>query len=143
MEIMRLAQKTPEVSPETSVMAAVTTMKERNSGAVAVTVGGKIVGVFTERDLMLRVVHARKDPDVTLLSDVMTSPVLSVPESTSAAEAATLMQTHKVRHLAIVDTGGKLLGMLALRHSLGDLLNDLERKVSDLEGFIMADGPGG
>ena len=53
------------------------------------------------------------------------------------------MQAHRVRHLAIVGGDSKLLAMLSLWHSLDDLVNDHERKVGDLEGFIMADGPGG
>lgn len=143
MGLMRLAQETPQVSPETPVMEAVTTMKARKVGAIAVTTEGKIVGVFTERDLMRRVVHERKDPDTTLMRDVMTSPVRTVRDSTSVAEAATLMRTHKFRHLAIVDEDGALLGMVALRYLLYDLMDDLERKVDGLQSYIMADGPGG
>ena len=92
---------------------------------------------------MLRVVHERKNPDQTPMCEVMTRPVWCVPESTSVADAAIAMQAHQVRHLAIVDGRGKLLGMVTLRHSLRGLLDDLERKVGDLEGYIMVDGPGG
>ena len=143
MGLLRLAQETPEVSPEASVMQAVMTMKARKVGAIAVTDAGKIVGVFTERDLMRRVVHERKDPDTTLIRDVMTSPVRTVLDSASVAEAAMLMRTHKFRHLAIVDDNGALLGMVALRYLLYDIMDDLERKVDGLQSFIMADGPGG
>lgn len=143
MELIQLARKMPELSPDTSVMDAVTAMMERKAGAAAVTIRGKVVGVFTERDLMQRVVHVRRDPDRTPLRDVMTSPVRTARPSTSVAEAALMMQTHEVRHLAIVDEDGNLMGMVALRHSLRDLMDNLERKVDDLEGYIMADGPGG
>jgi CBS domain-containing protein len=118
-------------------------MTARKVGALAVTEGRKIVGVFTERDLMRRVVADGKDPKTTLVREVMTSPVKTVADSTSVAEAASLMRANHIRHLAIVGEGGDLLGVLALRYLLYDMLDELERKVNGLESFIMVDGPGG
>jgi CBS domain-containing protein len=143
MGLLRLAQETAEVSPDTTVLAAVDTMAKERVGAVAVTNGGKIVGVFTERDLMRRVVHEHRDPSTTLVRDVMTSPVRTVSDAMSVSEAATLMRTNHIRHLAIVDEHGNLLGMVALRYLLYDLMDELERKVDGLHSYIMADGPGG
>lgn len=143
MGLLRLAQETPEVAPTVTVMDAVTIMSTRRVGALAVTSGRKIVGVFTERDLMQRVVAEHRDPGTTLLRDVMTSPVRTVRDDLSVAEAATLMRDNSFRHLAIVDDQGDLLGMVALRHLLYDMLDELERKVDGLHSYIMADGPGG
>jgi len=143
MGLLRLSQETPEVSPATTVMEAVTIMTTRRVGAIAVTRGRKIVGVFTERDLMRRVVFERRDPSATLVRDVMTSPVRTVPDSMSVAEAAALMRDQHIRHLAIVDGEGDLLGIVGLRYLLYDLLGELELKVDGLHSYIMADGPGG
>ena len=143
MGLLHLAQEAPEVSAETSVMDAVRTMTTRRVGAIAVVTGGRIVGVFTERDLMRRVVFERRDPETTLLRSVMSSPVQTVSDSTSLTEAASLMRTHHIRHLVIVNDDGALLGMVGLRYLLYDLMDDLERKVDGLQSFIMADGPGG
>lgn len=143
MGLLRLAQETPEVSPETSVMDAVRMMHERSIGALVVTAGRKILGVFTERDLMRRIVFARRDPQTTAIREVMTSPVRTVTDSTPIEKAASVMRQYHIRHLALVDSNGDLLGMIAQRHILYDLLDDLERKVDGLESFIMADGPGG
>jgi CBS domain-containing protein len=143
MGLLRLAQETPEVSPAASVTEAVTVMTTRGVGALAVTNGRKIVGVFTERDLMRRVVYERRNPDTTTMRDVMSSPVRTVSDSLSVAEAATLMRENQFRHLAIVDANGDLLGMVALRHLLYDLMDELERKVDGLHSYIMVDGPGG
>jgi CBS domain-containing protein len=101
------------------------------------------VGVFTERDLMRRVVFEHRDPGTTVVRDVMTSPVRSVPDSMSVAEAAALMRDEHIRHLAIVDGDGDLMGMVGLRYLLYDLLGELELKVDGLHSYIMADGPGG
>ena len=53
------------------------------------------------------------------------------------------MRTHHIRHLVIVDGDGVFRGVVALRYLLYDMLDNLERKVDDLQGEIMADGPGG
>jgi CBS domain-containing protein len=167
MGLLQLAQEAPDVSPETSVMEAVTIMTAHGVGAIAITIAGrgrdqtrgnpgghgngngngngskKIVGVFTERDLMRRVVNERRDPRTTRMRDVMTAPVETVSDSTSVSEAAMLMRAHHIRHLAIVDEEGALLGMVAQRYLLYDLMDDLERKVDGLQSYIMVDGPGG
>jgi CBS domain-containing protein len=143
MGLMRLAQETPEVSPDVSVKDAVRIMTEAQVGALAVISGRKIVGIFTERDLMKRVVHAERDPATTPIREVMSRPVETVPNSTSVAQAAAIMRERHIRHLAVVDQFGDLLGLIAQRYLLYDLMNDLELKVDSLEGYIMADGPGG
>ena len=143
MGLLQLAQEAPEVSPETSVMEAVRTMTKRRIGAIAVTKGGRIVGVFTERDLMRRVVNEGRDPETAFMREVMSSPVYTVSDATSRDEAASLMRSHHIRHLVIVDDDGALLGMIGLRYLLYDLMDDLERKVDGLQSYIMADGPGG
>jgi CBS domain-containing protein len=163
MGLLQLSQETPEVSPEMSVMEAVAIMTAHGVGAIAVTIRGRsrdrpggvtaasagnttgrrIVGIFTERDLMRRVVNERRDPQTTRIQDVMTAPVETVSDSTSVSEAASLMRMHHIRHLAIVNEEGVLLGMVAQRYLLYDLMDDLERKVDGLQSYIMADGPGG
>jgi CBS domain-containing protein len=143
MGLLRLAQETPEIAPELSVAEAVAIMTTRRVGAVAVTRGRKILGVFTERDLMRRVVFEMRDPAATPISDVMTSPARTVPESMSVEEAAALMRKSHFRHLAIVDRDGNLLGLVGLRYLLYEMLEELERKVEGLHSYLMVDGPGG
>jgi CBS domain-containing protein len=145
MGLLRLAeaQETLEVSPDVSVMDAVCLMARAQVGAVAVTVDRRIVGIFTERDLMKRVVFERRDPVTTAIERVMTSPVETVTDAMSVSEAAAIMQTHHIRHLAIVDGHGHFQALIAQRQLLYELLSDLEVKVDSLEGYIMADGIGG
>ena len=145
MGLLRLAgaQETLEVSREVTVMDAVRLMAKAQAGAVAVTTDRRIVGIFTERDLMKRVVFERRDPSATLIGEVMTSPVETISDDTSVAEAAAIMRARHIRHLAIVDGDGHFVAMVALRYLLYAMLSDLEVKVDSLEGYIMADGPGG
>lgn len=144
MGVIRLGNKPPlTVAAEDSVVQAATTMTERRVGAATVLDGAAVVGVVTERDVMRKIVAAGRDPGTTLVRDIMSSPVLSVGVKTTVAAAAALMRKHHIRHLVVLDEHGKLVGMLALRYLLYDLMDDMERNVGDLMGFIMTDGPGG
>jgi CBS domain-containing protein len=143
MGLVQLADATPEMPATALVVDAVRLMTERNVGSVAVTEGRRCLGMFTERDLMRRVVHAGKDVKTTHLREVMSHPVVSVSDDTSVAHAAELMRSHHIRHLAIVNLRGEFLGVVALRYLLYALMDDLEAKVGDLEGYLMADAPGG
>ena len=143
MSLMHLVQSRPSVRPSATVEETVQLMAKANVGAILVMDGDKLLGIFTERDLMKRLVLPRLDPARTAVSEVMTSPVQTIRGSTSVEEAATIMQSRRFRHLAVVDEAGSLLGMIALRYLLFDRMGSLERKVDDLEAFIMTDGPGG
>jgi CBS domain-containing protein len=143
MGLARLTHVRPEVTSEAMVLETVRLMSEANIGAIAVKSDKKIVGVFTERDLMRRVVAAGRDPATTPVTEVMTSNVVAVADSAPVAKAAALMRSHRMRHVVIVDDNGDYVGMLAQRHVLYDLMNDLALKVQDLTGYLMADGPGG
>jgi CBS domain-containing protein len=143
MGLLRLTHVRPEVTSDVSVLETVKMMTAAEIGAIAVKNGRKIVGIFTERDLMRRVVAPELDPARTLIKDVMTTNVETVQDSTSVAKAAAVMRARRIRHLVILDAAGDYVGMLAQRHLLYDLMSELELKVDDLAGYLMADGPGG
>ncbi len=142
-ELLHLVHARPEAPPAASVRSVVRMMVEGEVGAVAITEGRKIVGIFTERDLMVRVVWPGRDPDRVSVGEVMTFPVQTISMHATVADAAGIMQAEHIRHLAVVDEDGDLLGLVALRYLLYALLGSLEVKVDDLQGYIMADGPGG
>jgi CBS domain-containing protein len=143
MGLLRLTHVRPEVTSDVTVFETVKVMTAAEIGAIAVKSGPKIVGIFTERDLMRRVVAEERDPRRTLIKEVMTTHVETVLDSTSVAKAAALMRARRIRHLVILDAAGDYVGMLAQRHLLYDLMSELELKVDDLAGYLMADGPGG
>jgi CBS domain-containing protein len=143
MGLMRLTHVRPEVTSGTSVEDTVRVMAEADIGAIAVKDGTKIVGVFTERDLLTRVVARGRDPARTRIREVMTRDMVTVVDSTTVANAAAVMRAHRMRHVVIVDDQGEYLGILAQRHLLYDLMNELSMKVNDLETYVMADGAGG
>src|SRR5262249_25426444 len=113
------------------------------TGAVAVLDGDKLVGMFSERDVMDRIVSEQRDPRRTPISDVMTKNVKTIDDRTSVRDAVTLMREHRIRHLPVLDASGALKGMVALRYLLFDIVDDLERESISLRSYFGADGAGG
>jgi CBS domain-containing protein len=143
MGLLNLGKMPPVVSPHVSVMDAVQRMMEHKVGAIAVTEGDKLLGVFTERDLMSRVVARGKDPSATPIGEVMTRNVYAVRDDTPVAEAAAMMRANHFRHLPVVDDKGQIRGMVALRYLLYDMMDSYKTRMDDLERFMMEDSRGG
>ena len=100
-------------APEAIVKDVCRRMRERGVGATLVVDGdGKLVGIFTGRDAVCRVVAEGRDPSTTRLADVMTRRPESVPARMTAIEALRRMQDCGCRHLPIVE-GGKVLGVVS------------------------------
>ena len=98
-----------------SVADAVAVMAEREVGAVLVmTDDGLVAGIFSERDLLVRVVAAGRDPKATPLSLVMTRDVKFVTPGTSSEAALALMHLHRFRHLLVID-GPRVHGLVSMR----------------------------
>jgi CBS domain-containing protein len=144
MSLLRMARVPPPlVGPGVSVMDAVGVMAQDRVGAVAVVEEGVLQGIFTERDLMLRVVQLKRNPEVTLVRDVMTSEVKTVTDTCTTDEAINVMLVGHLRHLPILGDDGKVLGLLSIRALLEEKVDDLSREVSSLEQYMANDGPGG
>lgn len=105
------------IPPDTSVLSAVERMCERHIGALLVCNVRIPLGIFSERDLMTRVILARKDPVRTRVEEVMTSDVVCVSPDTPAREAMAIMTDRRCRHLPVV-SDGQVIGIL----SIGDLV---------------------
>jgi CBS domain-containing protein len=131
------------VAKNTTVIDAVAAMEKNRVGAVAVVEQGLLKGIFTERDVMLRVVLAKRDPQTTTMSEVMTTPVQTVPSSTSANEALAIMLDKHIRHLPITDKDGRILGMLSIRNLLQRRVEDLSHELEAVDAYLTADGIGG
>jgi CBS domain-containing protein len=144
MSLLKIAHVPPAtIEPDASVVRAVEVMAEEGVGAVAVVEGSRLRGIFTERDVMLRVVLKGRRPADTKVSEVMTSPVETVAEETSAEEALTHMLDRHLRHLPIVAEDDRLLGMLSIRNLLEHMVEGLARELHSLDQYLLNDGPGG
>jgi CBS domain-containing protein len=101
----------------TSVRDAARTMSERNIGAIAVLDSGTLVGIFSERDVLSRIIAGGLDPDSTLVGSVMTKDIIVASPSDDINEALQKMHACNCRHLPVVQ-GGNLVGMISIRDLL-------------------------
>jgi CBS domain-containing protein len=97
-----------------TVLQAVKLMIERKIGAVVVTEQNKITGIFTERDLMRRVVGEERDPKQTLIADVMTQGVTCARPQTRIDEVRSMMVDKRLRHMPVQDDQGNLVGVISI-----------------------------
>jgi CBS domain-containing protein len=118
-----------------NVRAAVKRMTERNIGAAAVLDGGKLAGIFSERDLMARVVAPGLDPDATPVSRVMTRDLLVANPAEDFDSALQKMHSIGSRHLPVVEDG-KLVGMISIRDLLEVDDADQRRKTAFLSELV-------
>ena len=116
------------VAENDTVASVVRRMAEIHVGAILVLEGEQLRGVFSERDLMKRVVLERLDPEVTAVKDVMSTDIATIDEMASLEEAMVAMHAHNCRHLPVT-RGSSVVAFLSMR----DLMkHELARKTEDL-----------
>lgn len=130
-----LEQKGKQVyvtSPVQSIFDAIKTMQERKVGALLVVEDGKPVGIFTERDVLTRVVSRDFNPAETSVSEVMTKNLVAVCPDTTVQQAMAIITEKRCRHLPVMD-GDELIGVV----SSGDLMHWLARSQSyEIESLV-------
>jgi CBS domain-containing protein len=128
------------VPPSVTVTEAVQEMNRHKVGSVLVLEGGQLVGIFTERDVLARVVGAGLDPKATPLAQVMTRDPHTVPSDTTIEQVMALFTDKRFRHLPVVDQG-RLVGVI----SIGDILRrmvDMHRhEAEQLKQYIAGGYP--
>ena len=131
------------VSRTSTVADAIQAMAGSKVGSVAVVDGNVLVGIFSERDVMLRVVAEGRDPKFTAVEEVMTSPVQTIQRRTTNDEALRIMVQNHIRHLPVIDEKGEIQAMVSMRSLLEEQVHDLHQQLNSLESYITADGIGG
>ncbi len=119
------------VKPTDTVEQVVKTMAARELGAVLVVEGDALRGIFSERDLVKRVAGEGRDPKSTAVRDVMTADLVTVKRDTHVRDAARLVKEHNFRHLPVVDSAGKPVGMVSTRVFLRFMTDGLERFIDE------------
>jgi CBS domain-containing protein len=120
-------RKLVTVPPETTVRKAAKLMAKRHVGAVMVVDEQRLVGIFTERDAVFRVIARDVDSQTTRLVDVMTKAPITVAPDKSFGYALLVMHENGFRHLPVIENG-KLIGVISARNALDP---DLEEFVSE------------
>jgi CBS domain-containing protein len=109
-----MANKITSLTIERSVREAAELMARADVGSVLVYAEGNPVGIVTERDIVRKIVAEGVDASKVLVTDVMSTPLVTVPSTASIEEASEQMTTYKLRHLPVVDEG-EVVGMVAAR----------------------------
>ena len=124
-----------------SVAEAVREMNEKGIGALVVMDGRRPIGMFTERDVLRRVVDADKDPAATRVSSVMSRDVVTISPADHVEDVMALMTARRFRHLPVV-ADGELQGMI----SIGDLMRWItihqEDQIRQMQEYITGQVPG-
>jgi CBS domain-containing protein len=128
-------QETYRATLEQSVLDVARAMVERNIGAVPVLCDGLLVGVFSERDLMRRVVVEGRDPARTMVREVMTEDPLTVTPQEDLETCRFLMRRHGFRHLPICE-GKQLRGMISMRDIILHDLSERDEEVRMMRAYI-------
>jgi CBS domain-containing protein len=127
------------IEADRSVVDAAQEMNRRRIGSLVVLKGQRVVGIFTERDILVRVVAERRDPEKTPVGEVMTAPVVCCNPETDLGECRAIVTNRRIRHIPIV-VAGQLVGIV----TSGDILarESMEREVTleSLSEYI--GGPG-
>jgi len=120
----------------TTVLDATVYMNEHRIGALVVTGETGMVGMFTERDVLRRVVAEQRPPADVRIADVMTSDIICIAPETDIDDASRIMKDRRIRHLPVNDADGRLLGLI----SIGDInayhASDQETTIHYLNDYI-------
>ncbi len=109
-----MTRRAETIGPDGSLAEAARRMRDVGVGALVVCEGDRVVGVLTDRDIVVRAVAAGRDPAVTLVSSAMTAQVVECRDDEDLAGAATRMEEAAVRRVVVLDAARQLVGMLSV-----------------------------
>ncbi len=134
-------QTLASLPPGATVHEAARIMSERHVGAVLIAVAGRLQGIFTERDVLTRIVAPGLDPAETVLGSVMTPNPDTVGPGDTALEALQRMSERGYRHLPVVDDG-RLIGIVSIRDLYAAVNSELAEDLQQRDAFIFDTGYG-
>lgn len=135
-------QKITLLPPTATVMDAVRLMAMKHVGAVVIGLDGRAEGIFTERDLLMRVVARGLDADSTPITRVMTRDPETVSPDQEAIDALNRMHERGFRHLPVVGEDGRVIGIVSIRDLNAFVRHQLEEELQEREAFIHDTGYG-
>ena len=133
-----LASKPAEVhsiAPDAPVIEALRLMADKGIGAVLVLEGGKLAGIFSERDYARKIALLGRTSAATLVQDVMTTSVRFVRSTQTSEQCMQLMTGKRLRHLPVVDDN-KLVGMISIGDLVKDIISEQKFIIEQMENYI-------
>ncbi len=124
------------VAPGGSVLDALKLMAEHDIGAVLVVEGGTLVGIFSERDYARKVILHGKASKDTAVREIMTEKVYYVSPSQTVEESMALMTEKHIRHLPVLDTDKKVIGIVSIGDLVKEIISEQESIIKHLEAYI-------
>ncbi len=121
--------------PTATVYEVATLMARSRVGAVPILDDERLIGIFSERDLMTRVVASQLDPQTTLVSEVMTNEVVTASLDEHVDGCIDKMKAIGCRHLPVL-AGGRVIGMLSMRDLLHDELQEQDYEIRSLKAYM-------
>lgn len=137
-DLLRAKAERPVLTIEqgATVLLATQLMEEHSVGALLVTDGGRLCGIFTERDVLRRVVAVQRNPAETHVCDVMTTNMACASPDTSVDDARSIFKKHRIRHLPVVGADGELVGVVSIGDLNAHLANDREVTLHFLNEYL-------
>lgn len=124
------------VSPDDTILTALKVMAEHGIGAVLVTEGGKLAGIFSERDYARKVVLAGKNSTDTRVREIMTEKVFYMSPEQTVSEAMAMMTDKHIRHMPILDEQMKVLAVISLGDLVKEKISEQAFQIEQLERYI-------
>jgi CBS domain-containing protein len=131
---------TLSIQPDVTVAAAAELLIRNQVGSVLVLDQGRLVGIFTERDVLRRVVGERRDPATTRVSEVMTRDLVVMRPSSSVVDAMRVISEKRIRHIPVVE-GGAVVGVVSQGDLNHWLVRNREGQIQDLVDFVTGKYP--
>lgn len=122
-----------------TVLEALKVMAKAKIGAILITEGGKIIGIFTERDYLYKGELEGRTAKDTQIKDVMVQRMITVTNNTTVEQCMGLMKQYNVRHLPVVEND-QLVGLVSMRDVMFAALENKESEIRGLENYIMGSG---
>ena len=131
----KIEQNIFTISPESTVLEAISLMADKGIGALVVTDQDKVVGIFSERDYTRKIILMERTSKETTVSEIMTAKVLTVTKSTTVEDCLGLMTERHLRHLPVVEND-KLIGLISIGDLVKVVMEDQRKLIDQLQQYI-------